>query len=79
MPTPEPDRDPRLRAFGDRVRLLRQKYGWSQEALAEAAGLHRNHLGRIERGEQNPSLTVVIDVAAALDVPVEKLLRGLKG
>jgi Helix-turn-helix domain len=39
--------------FGSRIRQLRAGKGWSQEELADRAGLHRTYIGSIERGEQN--------------------------
>lgn len=67
------------RRVGLRVRLLRVERGWSQEVLAELAGLHRNYVGHIERGEINAGIENLARLAAALDVPVGNLVdeRGL--
>ena len=50
------------------VRTLRNRAGWSQEALADAAGLHRTYIGAIERAEKNLTLATLDRVAAALGV-----------
>lgn len=62
-------------AFGERVRDLRLERGLSQERLAEAADLHRNHLGTVERGEQNPTLDSILALATALGVPPARLFE----
>lgn len=54
--------------FGKRVRALRQERELSQEKLAELAGLHRNYVGGIERGERNVGLGSIYALAAALGV-----------
>jgi transcriptional regulator with XRE-family HTH domain len=61
--------------FGKRVRELRKQKGWSQEDLADEAGLHRTYVGSIERGEQNVSLDNIEKIAKTLSVSVEYLFR----
>ena len=53
-------------AFGRVVRHARVAAGISQEALAYMAGLERSYFGRIERGKNQPTLYVILKVAAAL-------------
>lgn len=47
----------------------------SQEALADAAGIDRSHMGKIERGERNVTLLNVLRIAAALNNLPSDLLR----
>lgn len=57
-----------LRSLGKRVRELRKGRGYSQEKLAELAGIHENHVRRIEGGAANPSYLVLTKMARALGV-----------
>jgi transcriptional regulator with XRE-family HTH domain len=61
--------------FGARVRQLRNDQRWSQEELADRAGLHRTYIGSVERGEQNLSLVNIERLAATLGVSLAKLFR----
>ncbi|RYF41972.1 MAG: XRE family transcriptional regulator [Cytophagaceae bacterium] len=70
------DTEGRLRRLGDAVRSARKSQGLSQEALADAAGIDRSHMGKIERGERNVTLLNVLKIAAALDGSASDLLRA---
>ena len=61
--------------FAANVRQLREARGLSQEALAQAAKLHRTYVGSIERAERNVSIDNMERLAAALRVPLPDLLR----
>ena len=63
------------RAFGDRVRTLRQAAGWTQEELAERADVHRTYLASIEAGGRNPTLDVIVKIAKAFQRPIADLFR----
>ncbi len=60
--------DPQLRAFGERVRYLRDQRGWSQEELAFRAELHRTYVSSVERGTRNIALINICRLADALGV-----------
>ncbi|HFO0560477.1 helix-turn-helix domain-containing protein [Proteus mirabilis] len=67
-------KDPRLVAFGEKVRKKRKEKGLSQEALADLAGIDRSYMGHIERGDQNITLTKIHQIADALEIPVVNLI-----
>jgi transcriptional regulator with XRE-family HTH domain len=56
------------------VRALREERGLSQENFAHVAGLDRTYVSGIERGRRNPTLDIIVQLAAALEVPPSDLL-----
>ena len=68
--------DPRT-SFGSRVRELRLARQLSQEELAERAGLHRNYVGGVERGERNIALVNIHRIAEALGVRPGELFEPM--
>jgi transcriptional regulator with XRE-family HTH domain len=53
---------------GKKVRRLRLQAEFSQETLAERCGIFRTYLSRIESGSANPSIVVLVALAASLSV-----------
>jgi len=49
------------------VRALRRALGWSEQELADAAGISQSHLSRIEHADRTPSASVRRAISAALD------------
>ena len=51
---------------GRNMKRLREVRGWSQEELADRAGIHRTYVSGVERGVRNPTVTVLEKLAIAL-------------
>lgn len=60
--------------FGQLVRKHRKEKNMSQEQLALLCDMDRSYLGRIERGEVNPTLEKIYELADSLDISIQKLL-----
>lgn len=63
--------------FGEGLRKLRTTAKFSQEELAERAGIDRSYLGGIERGEHNLALINIIKISSALNLEPHELLKPL--
>jgi transcriptional regulator with XRE-family HTH domain len=68
--------DPRS-ILGKTIRQRRAALGWSQEELAEHAGLHWTYIGGIERGERNVALLNIVRIAHALKVKPAVLFEDI--
>jgi len=56
--------------LGTAIRVRRKELGLSQEGLAEVVDCHRNFVGRIERGEQNPTVDMLVRFTRALNCSI---------
>jgi transcriptional regulator with XRE-family HTH domain len=66
------DRRPVRVRIAENVRIRRLLHNWSQEDLAQEAGLDRSFVGDIERAERNISIKTLEKLAIAFDVePVD--------
>lgn len=69
-------RDPTaLTQLGYVVHLQRARLRISQDEIAKRAGMHRNYVGAIERGEINPTYDTLLRLARGLDVPLHELVE----
>jgi transcriptional regulator with XRE-family HTH domain len=66
-----------MRHVGHTLRWIRTQLGWSQRALAARATTSDATVCRIERGEQDPTLTLLRELARALGVPLRDLVDPL--
>ena len=63
--------------FGKRIVELRKQKGLSQTDLASKLGIHKNVLGRYERGEAKPSIDVAKNIADLLSVSLDYLVGAI--
>ena len=56
------------------MKRLREAQGWSQEELADRAGVHRTYVSGVERGIRNPTITVLEKLAEALERSLAELV-----
>jgi transcriptional regulator with XRE-family HTH domain len=66
-------------AIGQTLRALRQREGLTQKELASKiqGEVDYSYIGKIERGEQRPSLKMLERLSHALAVPFSSFFRGL--
>ncbi|HUN95801.1 MAG TPA: helix-turn-helix transcriptional regulator [Bradyrhizobium sp.] len=60
---------------GENVKRLRQKRGLTQERFAEISGLSQQYLSGVERGQRNPTVVTLYELATALGVSPMDLIR----
>lgn len=60
----------------NRILELRTQMGISRQDLADEVGVHYQTIGYLERGEYNPSLSLALKIAAALQTPIDQLFSN---
>lgn len=65
------------RVFGERIRALRTRRGWSLTTLAARAGMHRSFVGQVERGEKGITLFAALRLCDALAVDAGEVFKGI--
>lgn len=61
--------------IGQNVRIFRTRKHISQERLAQLAKCYRTHIGKLERGEINPTALLLHNIAKALEVDIRALFQ----
>lgn len=74
MSTPTPDEQ--LHELGRTIRRMRRERDLSQEAVADAAGVHLNQVGRLERGTADVYTSTMLRIVAGLGVPLSEVARA---
>ena len=63
------------RLVGRNIFRIRQRRGMTQETLAEESGFSQQYLSGLERGQRNPTVVTLYELAQALGVSHLDLLR----
>lgn len=61
--------------FGNRIKELRKAKKMTQQQFADLSDLHKNYIGMIERGERNPSLINIQNIATAFEMSISELMK----
>ena len=61
--------------MGEQLRKVRLSKSLSQEDLAGIAEIALSQIGRIERGESNPTISTLYIISKSLNVPLKDLLN----
>jgi transcriptional regulator with XRE-family HTH domain len=64
-------------AFSAVLLKLRKERGLTHEALAELAGLHPTTISLLERSKRQPSVTTLFQIACALKVQPDEIVRSM--
>jgi len=74
-----PPADEQLRTLGSAIRRMRRERDLSQEAVAAAAGVHPNQVGRLERGTADVYTSTMLRVVAGIGVSLSDVAHLYEG
>lgn len=60
--------------IGNRIKLLRESKGISQQILAAKCNFEKGNMSRLEAGRTNPTITTLYKISQALEVKITDLL-----
>ncbi len=63
-----------LKAFANRLQMIRKSKNFTQEALAYQSGISLSQIARIETGKVNPTLCTIVVISATLQVKASELV-----
>lgn len=61
---------------GERIKALRQSLGWTQDRLAQEAGVSKSFLSEIENDKANISGDYLLKIANSLNTSLDYLMKG---
>lgn len=60
-----------------KIRKLRNEREWSQEELADRAGLHRTYISHIENGKREISVETLCKIAKGFEITASELMEAI--
>ncbi|MCA1038538.1 helix-turn-helix transcriptional regulator [Bacillus infantis] len=64
--------------IGNRVKELRARNSWTQEMLAQSAGVTRQTIAALEKGDYIPSLLLALKICEAFQLKMEEVFWLIK-
>ena len=61
---------------GDRIKRRRNELGWTQDVLAEKAGISKSFLSDLENGKRSVGADTLLDISRALSLSLDYLMTG---
>jgi transcriptional regulator with XRE-family HTH domain len=66
--------DKALKRIGSKLQAARKLKNLTQEQVADRVGITRSYYAQVERGERNPTTTVITAIIAAIGVEITDIL-----
>lgn len=66
-----------LKQVGQKIRLIREEKGITQQKLAADCNFEKSNMSRIEAGNTNPTIYTLYKISAALDVQLIEILKEM--
>lgn len=63
-------------SLGDRIKERREELGWTQDVLAEKAGISKGFLSDLENSKRNVGADTLLDIAKVLGLSLDYLMTG---
>jgi transcriptional regulator with XRE-family HTH domain len=63
-------------AFGDRIKQRRLELGWTQDTLAQKAGISKGFLSDLENGKRGVNAETLLDIGRVLGASLDFLMTG---
>lgn len=65
-----------MSSVGERIKMRRNELGWTQEQLAQKAGISKSFLSDLENGKRSVSAENLLDIARVLNLSLDYLMTG---
>ncbi|MGD0897506.1 MAG: helix-turn-helix domain-containing protein [Thermoguttaceae bacterium] len=68
-----------MASVGERIKKRRNELGWTQDVLAQKAGISKSFLSDLENGKRNVGADTLYDIARVLSLSLDYLMTGKEG
>jgi transcriptional regulator with XRE-family HTH domain len=65
-----------MASVGERIKKRRNELGWTQDMLAQKAGVSKSFLSDLENGKRNVGADTLLEIARALSLSLDYLMEG---